>query len=320
MPCTVRRLRSPRLTIAQILAWADSHYARTNQWPTNKSGPVSENHQDTWRTIDCALYQGLRGLPCHITLAQLLERERGVRNRQHLPSLTEEQIVDWAQEFHQQTGCWPKSTNGLIPGTNGDTWAIIDNALRHGSRGLPGDDTLARLLARRLKIRNRVNLPPLNVEQILDWADTYFDLTGQWPIARSGPISESPDDTWSAVDSALRAGIRGLPSGSSLSRLLKEHRGVRHCRYPPRLTEQQILAWADAHIRRTGRWPSATAGPIPEAEGETWSAVYQALNVGRRGLPGGDSIRRILKRNGRVKPRRDSFVVGVEGQLLRTAQ
>jgi hypothetical protein len=287
MPVITRRFLRPQLTIAQILAWADNHFAYTGRWPTNKSGPVWNNPSETWQIIDRALYQGIRGLSCRITLAQLLERERGVRNVSNLSKLTEHQIVDWAREFHQQTGRWPKSSNGFIPGTNGDTWAIIDNALRHGSRGLPGDDTLAQLLARRLKIRNRVNMPPLTIEQILRWADAHFELTGQWPIAATGPICESPEDTWSAVDSALRAGIRGLPSGSSLSRLLKEHRGVRHCRYPPRLTEQQILAWADAHIQRTGRWPRATAGPIPEAEGETWSAIYQALYVGHRGLPGG---------------------------------
>src|SRR5207244_3117257 len=30
----------PRLTIAQILAWADAHYERAGQWPTHDSGPV----------------------------------------------------------------------------------------------------------------------------------------------------------------------------------------------------------------------------------------------------------------------------------------
>ena len=32
----------PRLTIAQVLAWADAHYARTGKWPTIKSGAVAE--------------------------------------------------------------------------------------------------------------------------------------------------------------------------------------------------------------------------------------------------------------------------------------
>jgi hypothetical protein len=32
----------------------------------------------------------------------------------------------------------------------GETWGAVNAALAHGSRGLPGGDTLARLLARRL--------------------------------------------------------------------------------------------------------------------------------------------------------------------------
>ena len=48
------------------------------------------------------------------------------------------------------------------------------------------------------------------------------------------------------VDAALREGFRGLPGGSSLTQLLAERRGSEHERLPPR-TEEQIMAWADAH-------------------------------------------------------------------------
>jgi hypothetical protein len=48
----------------------------------------------------------------------------------------------------------------------------------------------------------------------------------------------------------------------------------------PPLTVKQILAWADAHHGRTGKWPSADAGPIPEAPGETWRGVHAALSAG----------------------------------------
>ena len=37
-----------------------------------------------------------------------------------------------------------------------------------------------------------------------------------------------------------------------------------------KLTAGQILAWADGHHRRAGRWPRATDGPIADAPGETW--------------------------------------------------
>ena len=48
----------------------------------------------------------------------------------------------------------------------------------------------------------------------------------------------------------------------------------------------QILAWADAHQARTGQWPMAESGPIPEAPDETWSKVNSALRNGTRGFLG----------------------------------
>ena len=62
-----------------------------------------------------------------------------------------------------------------------------------------------------------------------------------------------------------------------------------------RLTEAQILAWADAHYQRTGLWPTATDGPITDVPGQTWQAVDMALRLGLHGLPGGDSLRRLLR-------------------------
>jgi hypothetical protein len=136
--------------------------------------------------------------------------------------------------------------------------------------------------------------PPLSVEQILVWADAFREATGAWPARRSGPIAGADGETWAAVDRCLARGTRGLAGGSSLARLLARHRGARGRRTAPPLTEGQILAWARAYRERTRRWPGARSGPIPEAPGETWGAVYQALYLGLRGLPGGSSLARLL--------------------------
>src|SRR5262249_33877951 len=85
-------------------------------------------------------------------------------------------------------------------------------------------------------------------------------------------------------------GLRGLPGCSSLARLLCERRGVRNHLRLPRLTVEQVVAWAEAHRRRTGRWPTAKAGPVEGARGETWRGVATALEKGLRGLPGGLSL------------------------------
>jgi hypothetical protein len=141
--------------------------------------------------------------------------------------------------------------------------------------------------------------PLLTVEQILAWADAHRERTGRWPASGSGDVSGVPGQTWQAVNQALVRGCRGLPGGSSLARLLEEHRGKRNKARTPPLTAEQILAWADAHFRRTGRWPSGHAGPVPDAPGENWTAIDGALWAGSRGLPGGDSLARLLRRSGR---------------------
>ncbi len=62
----------------------------------------------------------------------------------------------------------------------------------------------------------------------------------------------------------------------------------------PRLTKEQVLAWADAYHAMTGRWPRAQSGRVADAPGETWSAVEAALLQGLRGLPGGITLAQLL--------------------------
>ena len=57
-PSTAARMRAastPRLTVAQILDWADAYYAATGQWPVNSPCAVTEAPGVTWEKIDMAL-------------------------------------------------------------------------------------------------------------------------------------------------------------------------------------------------------------------------------------------------------------------------
>src|SRR5262249_49591647 len=189
-----------------------------------------------------ALHIAGRGLKVRMSLADLLQRHRGARNRKNLPRLTERRILDWANAHHAETGTWPNENSGEVSGAPGEAWGHINQALRQGLRGLRGDDTLAHLVARRVGARNNTNVPPLSIAQVLAWADAHHERTGHWPNADTGAITESSDDTWMAIDNALRAGVRGLERGQSLARLLHRERGVRNRQAPPRLTVQQILA------------------------------------------------------------------------------
>jgi hypothetical protein len=78
-------------------------------------------------------------------------------------------------------------------------------------------------------------------------------------------------------------------------------RGVRNKVSLAHLSRKQILSWAKAHFRRTGKWPTTASGPIAEAPDETWAAVDAALNQGGRGLKGGSSLARLLAQY-RLKP------------------
>lgn len=284
----------PPLSIKQILEWADDHFRRTGGWPARASGAVLAEPGENWMSIDNGLQHGLRGLPGGDSLIRLLARRRGARNRKALPPYTVKQILRWADDYLARHDRWPTQNSGPIDKAPGETWTAVAIALSHGNRGLPGGDSLARLLARHRKKRNRGDLPSLKIRRILDWADAHFARTGVWPTQESGPIADAPGETWMAVDQALYNGIRGLPGGSSLFRLLARHRGIRRHVRRPQLTVARILDWADAYFARQGRWPDAGSGAIPEAPGETWSRVQTAFYQGKRGLPPGLSLSKVL--------------------------
>lgn len=294
----------PPLSEGQIVHWAGVHYKRTGAWPTQESGRIVHNPWDTWHAVGCALKQGLRGLPGGRTLAELLEAYRGIRNVRRPPPLAIEMILGWADAHHERTGRWPTTTSGSVSRAPGETWTAIEQALSHGSRGLSGGSSLAKLLAECRGARNHKHLSRLTEQQILAWADAHHDRTGEWPSQRSSWVIESNGETWSGVNTALRQGLRGLKGDISLFELLVTRRGLRDSKNPPRLYKKAIISWAKAHHRRTGQWPRARTGGIPEAPGESWLAIDAALTEGRRGFPGRSTLAKLLDQHVRTRSRK----------------
>jgi hypothetical protein len=305
----------PKLTEKEILSWADSFHRRNESWPTTHSGIIPESGGTTWKTISEALRHGARGLPGGSSLRSLLFEHRGVSGYVEPMLLSVAQILQWADNFHDRTGRWPKRTDGAVAEGCSDTWAAIETALTGGFRGLAGGSSLARLLAAKRGRRNAKALPQFTEKKILAWADAYHRRTGSWPHIQSGEIASSNGETWRFVDAALRHGCRGLPGGSSLARLLATCRGVRNHLQLPSLTEKRILRWADAHHRRIGRWPGMSSGEITDAPDERWSAVDNALREGNRGLPGGSSLARLLERH-RAVPNQKNLPALTVRQIL----
>lgn len=295
-----KRRHIPPLTEAQILAWADAFHEETGRWPKSKDGRIQGTLGDeTWNAMHYALIQGHRGLPGGSSLPRLLEARRGVRNKANLPPLSVNRILSWADAHHRSIGRWPNLRSGSISGTNGESWFNVENALRRGERGLAGGTSLAQLLDEHRQVRNKSRLPSLSITKIRAWARAHRRRTGRFPGVKSGPISEAPGETWTAIECALGAGLRGLPGGSSLARILGRPGPRRRRPKPPPLRTKQILEWADAHFQRTGRWPGARAGPIPDVPGETWNAVASALYEGLRSLRTKCTLRSFLRRHRR---------------------
>ena len=213
----------PDLTEEMIAAWAVAHRDRTGDWPAQGSGAVEGQPWEFWANIDHSLLTGHRGLPGGSSLARFLERRFGVRNLATVPTLSEKQIVAWADEHRQRTGRWPAIKSGPVAASPGETWAAVDDALRRGTRGLPGGSSLVQLLVQHREVRNHVRLPPLTVEGVLSWADDHHARTGQWPTKTSGPVLAAPGELWQGINNALKRGRRGFRGGGSLSRLLAEH-------------------------------------------------------------------------------------------------
>jgi hypothetical protein len=213
-----------RLTQAKILAWADAWRRRTGRYPTKQSGAVQPGGRLTWKNVDASLCRGFRGLAGGSSLARLLADCRGVRYQRQLPRLTEAQILRWADRHFGRTGRWPHRRSGPIPDAPGENWQKVQNALTFGLRGLEGGASLAWLLAKHGRKRNRRALPPLTMEQIIAWAEAQARQTDRWPTAKSGPVLAMPVETWGRLNEDLRWGRRGLPGGTSLAQLIRLYR------------------------------------------------------------------------------------------------
>jgi hypothetical protein len=159
---------------------------------------------------------------------------------------------------------------------------------------------------------------PLSEEQIVAWAQEYQATHGHLPRATTTEIDGTNGETWLGIDLALRRGLRGLSGNLSLARLLKAKLGSAEQPAGGRLNLEQILRWADYHQEQTGVWPRWNSGTVLDAPTETWTKIDRALFLGTRGLPGGMTLLRLLRENGRTVIRRDAWKPE-EDALLGTA-
>lgn len=293
------RYRSSKISIKQILKWADEYYKKTGEWPTQRSGKVHNAPGESWVGINQALIGGYRGLPGGSSLAKLFQKKRGVEQKGDLSIF---QIIKWAKDHRKRTKKFPTALSGKVLCVYGETWRGIDEAFKSRGRGLRRGGSLAKLLANKLNAPNKANIKKISIDQILKLADEHQKRTGRWPSVNSGNVHDVPNEKWPNINDALRGGYRGLPGGSSLAKLFEKKRGVKP---KENLKVSQILLWADDYFKRTGKWPTKRSGDVSNAYDETWGAISQALSIGGRGLPGGSSLPKLLAKERGVENRLD---------------
>ena len=176
-----------------------------------------------------------------------LAEDLGIRGQP--PDLSGDDILEWADAYHETDREWPTSRAGVIPETPGESWLLVEAAITLGKRGFAGGTTLLRFLAANW-MRPCRSPEDLTIENVLAWADAWYARTGRRPIAKSGEIPGTGGITWRAVDSGRREGRTNRPSGLSLERLQVLMRGVYRPEEHPDLNLEQILGWADVHFAR----------------------------------------------------------------------
>jgi hypothetical protein len=208
--------------------------------------------------------------------------------------LTRSQILRWADAHRARTGAWPTVQSGIVHEAPDETWARIGGALIRGFRGLPGGSSLPKLLRKARGVRHSRKRRDLRIRQLLLWADAYYIRHGTWPCKRSGIIPESNGLTWAVAYRSLRRSKDGAARRRTLDRLLAQRRIPKVVRKPSNLTIAEILEWADDFFFRNERWPSRQSGGIPGKKGLSWRSIDSMLCLGKRGLPGGMSLKSLL--------------------------
>lgn len=292
-------LVKPDLTEEMIIEAAQKYLDREGKLPSAVSGDATADFgfPETWVSVNQNLTAGYRGLPGGSSIPKLLIKH-GLKDTK--PDLTEAAILHAAQEFKTRTGQLPETRDGDATADFGfpETWAAVDSALQGGYRGLSGNSSLSKLLiAHGLKSEK----PDLTEEGIIEAARKCIMRTGELPSENRADDATADfgfPETWKSVGGALRSGLRGLSSGTTLSKLLTKH-GLKSEK--PDLTESAIIESAKKCLARTGKLPTTDRGDDATEDfgfPETWAGVNQALRVGFRSLSGGSSLHKLFLEHG----------------------
>src|SRR5207248_10945942 len=94
--------------------------------------------------------------------------------------LTVEQILAWADAYRAEHGTWPSvgpsTAAEAVAGAPGESWKAINHALALGLRGLPGDSSLAELMAEHRGAPPPDMRPQTLAQKIWAWEQEQFPV------------------------------------------------------------------------------------------------------------------------------------------------
>lgn len=153
----------PPLSEKLIVNWVAQFIDIHKEKPLRSSGVIEfasgEHKGITWFAVDSALKRGKRGISEKSSLASLIEKNFSLKNHMNLSPLTEELIISWVVQYMDIHGKKPGQGSGEIEFVSeaykGITWLAVNTALDKGGRGLSGGSSIAKLIEKHLRIKNR---------------------------------------------------------------------------------------------------------------------------------------------------------------------
>lgn len=142
-------LRKNDLTEALIISAAEKYFALTGRWPvSNSKDLVPGIPGENWRSINNSAIDGNRGLEKGRYLSCILKDVKRAHGVTVKDPLTKSLIRAAIKDFHEISGRWPHcETKDPVPGIVGETWSAIDQAARHGYRGLERGGSLSKIVS-----------------------------------------------------------------------------------------------------------------------------------------------------------------------------
>jgi len=312
--------RKPDLTV-EVVKEAIVKFREANEGknPTLISGDATPyfGFTEKWADIHDCLRHGRRGFTGRSSLAVFLVEHGFIEPK---PDLTVEMVKEAVVKFRAENdGKNPSFTSGDATPYFGypDTWSCISQCLSGGHRGLPGGSSLRRFLIEHGFAEPRPDFTIETIREAVVKFRTANDGKNPTQIGDATPYFGYPE-TWRNVDGCLREGLRGLPGGSSLMGFLVEHGfSVRKPNLTVEMVKEAVVKFREAN---DGKNPTPQSGDAMPYFGfpEAWGNVDEYLRGdGKRGLPGGSSLRRFLIEHGFAEPKPDFTIETIREAVVK---